>query len=332
MRVLITGVAGFLGSSLAKRLVELGHEVVGLDILHRNEAWRLGDLKIDYLWKNSEDVHQDDIPSHVIHCAASTDVPHTAASPRHAVNASIHGTVALLEACKRAMEPGSQHAARDPLKRVIVVSSYSAYGRVPHGALGITEENVLKPTTLYGAMKAAQEAIAWGFWQSNNVPVACIRLATLYGENSRATLPVALFMGKALKNEPITITGTGQQTRDQNYISNAVDGIIQALFKKEHAAGMSCGHEPVEISGRAYNIGSGHEITMAMLATLCIEAVRDAGHDTSSKIVYTPPRFGEEGRLFLDNGVAENVFGYKPAIGLEKGLKRTAKWMVKRIS
>ena len=305
MRVLITGVAGFLGSSLAKRLVAQSHKVVGLDVLNRAEAWRLGDLKLtDYLWQDVGDVRADQLEgvTHIVHTAASVDVGHSERSPRHAVYQSVHGTVAICEAARR---------ARIPIQRMILISSYSAYGRVERQP--IVETEPLRPTTVYGAVKASQEAIALSYFHSHKLPVAVIRSSTIYGPYSRITLPVNLFLTKAIRGETITLTGDGSQKRDQNFIDNVVGALIAMLDMRR------------EIVGEVFNIGSCEEVSMFDLANSCINVI-----GSSSGIEFAPARFGEEGRLVLDCSKAKALLGYEPAIALPEGLRLTRDWMASR--
>ena len=305
MRVLITGIAGFLGSSLAKRLVTLGHEVVGLDVLHRAEAWRLGDLKLtDFLWQDVGDVRADQLEgvTHIVHTAASVDVGHSERSPRHAAYQSVNGTIAICEAARR---------ARIPIQRLILISSYSAYGRVARQPIVATEPR--HPTTVYGAMKASQEAIALSYFHSHKLPVAVIRSSTIFGPYSRTTLPVNLFMTRAMRGEPIMLTGDGRQTREQNFISNVIDAILYLLDARS------------SLDGEVFNIGSCREVSMLDLARTCISI---AGSE--SKIEFAGARFGEEGRLALDCSKARQILGYEPKVHLAEGVRLTHDWMASR--
>lgn len=316
MKVLISGAAGFLGSHLCAELAAKGHQVVAMDLLHQHEAWRLRGIPLAaYKWGACEDLQASDLTGieGVIHCAASTDVPYTRGSPRAAVNTSILGTVALLEAAK-------QNAT---VNRLVIVSSYSAYGRVPHEADGIHENNELHPTTLYGAMKAAQELVGGGYYHSDNLPVTFARLATLYGPRSRATLPVALFIKKVLAGEPITLTGDGRQTRDQNWVGNAAKGLVAMLEAPAPA-----------VVGQAFNLGSGQEVSMQQLAKEVLWSLAEQGigaargGELGLPITYGPARFGEEGRLFLSNAKAVKAFGYQPLVSLKTGIYETVAWFL----
>lgn len=306
MDVIVTGCAGFLGSSIARQLIANGHAVTGMDSMHLDDAWRLKGAPLkSYLWKGIQDLHESEVQDYVIHCAGSADVAHTRNSPRLAVDQSIYGTAALMEACRRR-----------GVKRVVLISSYSAYGRSPYQP--IPEDVPLRPTSLYGAVKAAQESIALAY-ANDGVPVVAIRSSTLYGPRGRATLPVTLFLGKAMRGEPITLTGDGSQTRDQNYVGNAVTAIIAALT----ADG---------VVGQAINVGSGREVTMLELAQLCIKVEMGLGgllNRTPSRIEFLPPREGEEGRLVLDIEKAKRLLGYEAKVSLGDGIKMTAEWMRK---
>lgn len=315
-RVLITGIAGFLGSHIAKRLygaADLTKQLHGVDTLHPSETWRLDALRFEglgetlarcgrYWWKDVVDLTRGELSDFttIIHCAASTDVPHTAISPRRALHQSIEGTLNLLENAP----PGC---------RIILISSYSAYGPRAKWTSPLTEESELSPSTLYGAMKAMQETLAQPYTRTHGLLLTTVRPSTMYGPFSRATLPVALFMRQAMKDLPITITGDGLQQRDQNFVENTVDGIC-ALFKDRSALG-------------AYNIGSGETITIKDLAQRCIAAVEEAQkYKSKTELRFVPARSGEEGIMSMDITKMKTTMKYNPKVNLAEGLERTARW------
>jgi len=302
LKLLISGSAGFVGSHLCKRFVADGHEVIGIDTTNRSDAWRLEDCKLaEYLWMDLADLRV--IPpgaDAVVHTAASADVGLTDRSPRHAVHQSISGTVALLEACRHAY-----------LRQIVIISSYSVYGMQP--VQPIPEDVVLKPTSIYGAVKASQETIALSYARAHGLPVTVIRSATMYGPFGRATVPVSIFLRKALAGEPITLTGSGNQTRDQTYVGNTVDAIAKIL------------DAPASTHSEIFNIGSGEEVSILNLAEACIRAV-----NSKSEILHAPERAGEEGRLTLDVSKARRVLGIVPLVPLGQGIALTAEWMQSR--
>ncbi len=300
-RVLVSGAAGFLGSHLARALVQRGNEVTILEHTHLHDAWRLREMgiagRVKYIWKAIQDATPGDMEDYVIHCAASSDVAHTRSSPRFAIDTSIQGTVNLLEACRSR-----------GVKRVVVISSYSVYGRQEKQP--IDEAALPNPSTLYGAIKLGAEKIALSYVHED-VPIVALRLATLYGSWARATVPVAIFLRQALAGELITLTGDGEQKRDHNYIDNAVPAILSAL--------------DADAVGEVINVGSGREVSMLDLAIMCVKA---AGRD-KSLIHFAPPRRAEEGRLVLNIDKAKRLLKYEPLVQLEDGINTVVQWMRK---
>lgn len=296
-KVLITGVAGFLGAALAKRLLDEGWEVQGVDIVPRSAASRLEGLKIEYLWMALQDLHIIDAP-YVVHAAAVADLPMAVKSPNYTLSQNVIGTAMLLEACAR----------HDGFERILNQSSDAVYGyakRIP-----IPEDEPLGPSQIYGASKASQEMVAMSYYHSHKLPVTILRSSTLFGVGMRLNQALPIFLNQALKEEPVTLHGDGRQSRDLNEITNMIDAILLALTRNEAI-------------GQVFNIAYGFEISMLELAQRCIALTR-----SRSEIRHLPQRPGEEGiRLTLDIAKAKALLGYVPGVSFDDGLERTAEWL-----
>lgn len=300
-RVLITGAAGFLGARLARRMVQDGWEVEGLDIVSRPDAWRLEGVDLDYRWGSCQDLHAIDAP-YVIHCASQGDVPLGISAPAFTVAQNVQGTLALLEAAKR----------NDRLERFLIQSSEEVYGYCPR--LPIKENEPLNPTNVYGATKAAQELLAGAYRHSFGLPVTVIRSGTIFGENMRRTQVVPIFIMQALTGEPLTIHGDGSQTRDFHWVDDHIDAMIAALT------------EPAAI-GAVFNVGSGVERSVRNVAEQCLAVT-----GSRSPLAFVPQRPGEEGlRVVLDDSRARVALGYTPQVSFQEGLVRMAAWLTKEL-
>ena len=300
MRVLITGVAGFLGSRLARRLLDEGWDVQGLDIVSKSSANRIRDLPIDYLWASCHDLRTVDV-THIVHCAAIADIPFAIENPIHTFHQNILGTASM-------MEVATSHS-KQKIERVIIISSESVYGRAKH--VPITEEEPPNPSNVYGVSKASEEMIARSYHYSKKLPITILRSASMYGEGSRVDQVIPIFLRLALEDKPIVIHGKGLQTRDFNYIDNVIDGIILAL-KSDDAI------------GETFNIASGQEKSIAELAEICKRVT-----GSKSEIKFEGERAGEEGRLALDIAKAQRVLGYRAKVDLDEGIQRVTNWMKK---
>ena len=296
-RVLITGAAGFLGSRLAMRMAAMGWKVVGIDIVPRSGATRLTGVDIEYRWQSLQDISELDV-EYVVHAAAVADVPFALSSPRYAFQQNAMGTLGLLEAAKGVKG----------LKRIIIQSSESVYGHAAR--IPITEDSPLNPSNVYGASKAAEELLGIAYHHSHGLPVTIIRSSTLYGEGMRLNQVIPIFLTQALKGQPITIHGRGDQSRDFNYVGNLVNGILLALQHPQAAGG-------------TFNIAGDVEVSVRGLAERCIEIT-----GSSSAITSLPQRPGEEGvRLVPDISRARELLAYEPKVSFEEGLERTAQWV-----
>ena len=300
-RVLVTGVAGFLGARLARRLVQDGWEVVGLDIVARVDAWRLNGLKLSYKWGACQDVHDLDVP-YVIHCASQGDVPLALSAPAFTVSQNIDGTLAVLEAARR----------YDGLERFLLQSSEEVYGYCK--TLPIKEETPLNPTNVYGASKAAQELLAGAYRHSFNLPVTVIRSGTIFGDGMRRTQVIPIFLEQALRGEPLTIHGDGSQTRDFHWVDDHVDAMVSALTN------------PAAL-GQVLNVGSGDERSVREIARQCLWVTGSA-----SVTKFLPQRPGEQDlRVVLDSSRARDLLGYRPKVTFEEGMQRMCAWLAKEL-
>ena len=300
-RVLITGVAGFLGARLARRLIKDGWEVIGLDIVPREYAWRLEGLRFDYRWSSCQDIHVLDAP-YLVHAASQADVPLSLSAPAYTVSNNVGGTLALLEAAKR----------HDGLQQFLLQSSEEVYGycsRFP-----IKEKTPLNPTNVYGASKGAQEMLAMASYHSYRLPVTILRSSTIIGSGMRRTQVIPIFLEQALRGEPLTVHGDGGQSRDFNPVENHVDALVAALTNRKAI-------------GQVINVGSRVERSVREVAARCLSVTASA-----SKLKFSPHRPGEQDlRVVLDITRARELLNYTPKILFDEELERMCTWLAKEL-
>ena len=308
MKTLVIGGAGFLGGHLIPILLEAGHEVVVQDVIPAESTTKLKEVMkdISYTWMSAVDITADDIGQYdyVVNLAAQGDAGLAMSSPKWTYHLNLDATMAVLEAARHSIKKNGEA----PFK-ILYMSSDAVYGRVSPDKLPATEEEPMHPTNTYGASKAAAELLIDAYASQWNIPVTILRSTTMYGEGSRPTQVVPIFIRQALKNQQITIEGDGSQTRDINYVKNVARAILNVLESP--------------MSKGTWNIGSGRETSIRELAELIIRITR-----STSEIISKPWRPGERGlRLFLSIERARKEIHYAPAYSQEEGLKRTVDWI-----
>ena len=305
MRALITGVAGFGGSRLAKSLLDSGYSVTGLDVTPPSHAANLSDNlanpQFNYVWKSIQDIQPSDVEGHEIiaHMAAQPDTPLAFESPRYTVLQNIEGTVALLEAVRRS----------GGIEKVIFAGSGNEIGRPL--TIPITEDHPLTPHNPYGFSKAAAELAMWAWHRAYGVPSVVLSTGVVIGPGMRREVFIFKWLWNALRGEPIVIEG-GQQTRDVTYIDDVADAWTRAVTA------------PVEdVVGQKFYVGYGEERTVEDLAEACRLA---AGSDVPlERVGYRP---GEEGqREAFTNEKARQVLGYEPQTAPDTAIALTAEWV-----
>ena len=296
MRILITGGAGFIGASLANRLVEEGHHVRVLDDLSAGDPARLdpkvlftrGDVKdVPKLWTLLQDV------TCVYHLAARVSVPESILYPRDYNDVNVGGTVSLLE------------AVRDVgVKRVVLTSSGAVYGEQVEQP--VKERATPHPTSPYAASKIAAECYVSTIGALYGIETVILRIFNAYGPGQfvpPAHAPVIpQFLKQALGGGSLVVFGDGNQTRDFVYIDDVVDALVAAA----RAEG---------VEGNIINVGSGQETSINELVRKVEEATGRA-----VDVLYNKAQSGGVSRLVADISLARRVLDFHPKTDVDRGL------------
>ncbi len=307
MRALVTGGAGFIGSTLVDRLLADGHTVVGLDNFATGRATNIEHLagNPEYVFVEADivtaDLHailEEHHPEVVFHLAAQIDVRHSVADPQFDASVNVIGTVRLAEA-----------ARLSGVRKIVHTSSGgSIYGTPPRYP---TPETVpTDPASPYAAGKVAGEIYLNTFRHLYGLDCSHIAPANVYGPrqdpHGEAGV-VAIFAQALLSGKPTKVFGDGTKTRDYVYVDDVVDAFIKA-------AGDAGG-------GQRFNIGTGMETSDRQLHSAVAAAV--GGPDDPA---FHPDRLGDLRRSCLDIGLAERVLGWRPQVQLDDGIRRTVEY------
>jgi nucleoside-diphosphate-sugar epimerase len=295
MRVAVSGVAGFLGSHIARRLQAAGNTVIGIDQAHPSTADRLRDVPVEYHWGDVRDAISRIAPvDAIIHCASVTNIGYAWANPYASARAMGDSCIAIAEA----MQLGWA-------KKCILISTHSVYGRST--GTPFSEVDVAQPMNFYGVLKLQQEQTLLAYARAFGIDVTVLRMALMYGEAERADATPRRFVEMALAGQTIRLEGGGRVTRDFNYVGNAVDAIELALDAKD-------------TQGEIYNISSGENISIRDLARAAI-AFAERG-----ETIDVPERPGEEGNIRLNFAKAFTGLGYNPVVDFDSGFRKSADW------
>jgi UDP-glucose 4-epimerase len=309
MRVLVTGGAGFIGSSLVHALISGGHSVAVLDDLstgavanlHPAAAFRI----LDILDPELADVVTGFAPDAVVHLAAQTDVQRSFADPERDRAVNVDGTVAVARA-----------AAAAGARLMLSASSAAVYGDPE--SLPIPETAPKRPINPYGASKLAAESALAEALEGTGVDFACMRFANVYGprQDWRGEGGVVAILGaRFAAGERPVIFGDGGQTRDFIYVGDVVAFILEALEAESPLAG-------AQPDGPAYNVSTGVPTCVEQVAShLCALSGALVGVD------HEPAREGDIRHSVLDPAKAERVVGWRAVQPIEAGLAITWRWL-----
>jgi len=343
MKILVTGTAGFIGFHLAKRLVEGGDEVVGLDSINDYytvdlKYGRLNDAGIDrkklaYGRKvNSESADNysfiqlklEDKPrmdeffkkekfDKVCNLAAQAGVRYSLQNPAAYIDSNIIGFINILEACRH---NNVQHLA--------YASSSSVYGLneiMPFS----THDNVDHPISLYAASKKSNELMAHTYSHLFGLPTTGLRFFTVYGPWGRPDMALFLFTKAIKEGQPIQVFNEGNMRRDFTYIDDIVEGIVRVIDNVPSGNKNWTGKEPDPATSRApfkvYNIGNSKPVNLLDF----IEAIEQAlGKKAVKKMMPMQP--GDVPATWADTTDLENELGYKPDTPVSEGVRKFVEW------
>lgn len=315
MKLIVTGGAGFIGSHLCEKLLELGHEVTCIDNFNNHyepslkrenlskckekEKFNLaeGDL-LDYSRVRS--LFSSDKFDIVVHLAAISGARKSIKDPASYQETNIKGTINVLEACK---EFG--------IRKLIFASSSSVYGVNQKRPFKETMSN-LKPVSPYAAAKVAGEVICHAYHHINNISVSILRYFTVYGPRQRPEMAISRFVSKAFANEPIEKYGDGSSERDYTFIDDAIDATIRAIERCD-------GFE-------VYNVGSGQSVSLN-------ELIGQISRLTGQELIIEQKDevIGDIPYTCSDLTKSRLKLGYIPSVKLRDGLKIYIDWVKERM-
>lgn len=304
---LVTGVAGFIGSSIAEALIARGERVRGIDNFSTGKRENLACLKgkAEFIEGDITDARACQTACHgvdyVFHEAAIPSVPRSIKNPIETNHACVDGTVELLVAARAAK-----------VKRVIYASSSSLYGDTP--TLPKHEGMLPNPISPYAVAKLTGEYYMASFYRVYGLETASLRYFNVFGPRQDPTSMysgvMAKFIPAMLRGEQPTIFGDGEQSRDFTFIANVVEANLLAC------------HAPAEqVAGKSFNVATGSRITLNDVYRILQELTEYQGLPA-----YTQERSGDIKHSLADISLAARHFGYRPSVTLADGLQRTVNW------
>jgi UDP-glucuronate 4-epimerase len=315
MNILITGAAGFIGSSLADRLLAEGHRVINVDNFNdyydvkikwrnisaniNNDNYKLYCLNIE----NKSDlfkVFQNEKIDVVIHLAGRAGVRPSIQDPESYVKTNILGTVHILELMK---DFG--------VKKLVFASSSSVYGNC-YAEMFSEDLKVVEPISQYAATKSSDEQFVYTYSKLYGIQAVCLRFFTVYGPRQRPDLAISKFTRLILNDEPVPMYGDGTTKRDYTYIDDIVAGIMGAVEYDK---------TPYEI----VNLGGGEPITLLRM----IETI-EAELGKKAVVTRLPMQAGDVTKTVCDYSKARSLFGYCPHTTFKEGIHLFCDWYRKQ--
>ena len=333
--VLVTGAAGFIGSNLAKRLLQDFNpiKVIGIDSitdyydirLKHERLKELGSLGKDWTFiqgsiadKNLiEQLFTDNKIDVVVNLAAQAGVRYSITNPDSYIESNLIGFYNILEACRH-----------HPVEHLVYASSSSVYGsnkKIPYS----TDDKVDNPVSLYAATKKSNELMAHAYSKLYNIPSTGLRFFTVYGPAGRPDMAYFGFTDKLVKGETIKIFNYGNCQRDFTYVDDIVEGVIRVM---QHAPEKKLGEDELPVPPYTiYNIGNNNPENLLDFVTILQEElvrakVLPADYDFEAHKELVPMQPGDVPITYADTTPLEQDFGFKPSTPLREGLRKFAEW------
>ena len=330
-KILVTGVAGFIGYFLCKKLASLGHQVIGIDNINDyydknlkidrlvNLGFDLNDINnketsfsklknssIKFIKCNLEDriflpkIFKENKFDIVCNLAAQAGVRYSIENPNCYVDTNVVGFLNILECCRNFN-----------IKRIVYASSSSVYGNhldTPYSEL----QQVDKPISLYAATKKSNELMAHVYSELYNIETIGLRFFTVYGPYGRPDMAPMLFTNAIFSNNPIKVFNSGNLSRDFTYIDDIIEGVVLSIFGK------------INKNYQIFNIGKGEPISLLKF----IEKLETEIGIKANKIMM-PMQPGDVNKTLSDCSALANQFDYKPKTNFGEGIKQFINWYKK---
>lgn len=302
LNIMVTGGAGFIGSHLVDRLLEMGNQVVVFDNFDDFYVGKEKNLK-DHFDEHEFTLITSDILDYqtlfksmkgidiVFHLAAQAGVRYSLEHPLKTNNVNTTGTLNVLRAAKQ-----------NKIKKIIFASSSSVCGKLQY--MPVDEKHPTNPISIYGASKLVGEKYCQILSDS-----IILRYHTVYGPRQRPEMAIHKWVRGLFANEAPIIYGDGEQTRDFTYIDDIIDGTLKAA-------------ETEGIEKEIFNLGSGRNISVNKLIDLLLKLT----HKEEIKPIYSKPKVGDVQNTYADITKAKNVLGYSPDVAIETGIQHFIEW------
>lgn len=326
--ILVTGAAGFIGYHVARRLLERGEPVLGLDNLNEYYDVRLKNARLDQLtpFKKFSFVKADVVDraalssvfsSHtirlVVHLAAQAGVRYSLLNPHAYIEANVSGFLHILEDCRHAR-----------VAHLVFASSSSVYGGNTKMPFSV-HDNVDHPVSLYAASKKANELMAHAYAHLYGIPCTGLRFFTVYGPWGRPDMALFMFAKAILEGRPIDVYNFGQMQRDFTYIDDIVEGVLRVLDRPASTNADWSGDTPDPGTSsapyRIYNIGSHRPVALSYV----IELLERALGKTAKKHL-RPMQPGDVPATYADVDDLIHDMDFKPDTPIEIGIQRFVDW------
>ncbi|MBF8224467.1 NAD-dependent epimerase [Halomonas sp. 328] len=324
MKLLITGMAGFIAHAVAKRLSGHGHEIVGIDNLNDyydvalkqarlDDLAGCGDVRFIELELADRDamagLFAEEGFDRVIHLAAQAGVRYSLENPHAYADVNLVGHLNVLEGCRH-----------HRVGHLVYASSSSVYGmnaKVPFS----TADAVDHPVSLYAATKKANELMAHTYSHLYGVPTTGLRFFTVYGPWGRPDMAPFKFTKALLEGRPIAVFNHGDMSRDFTYIDDIVEGVVRILEVVPEPGTSTASPDASTAPYALYNIGNGSPVALMDF----IRAIETAT-GCPAQCDFQPMQPGDVPRTWADTEALFQATGYRPQVGVEEGVQRFVAW------